>query len=380
MGFGIVVPLLPYIADRFGAAPWMVTAIMASYSLCQLLAAPMWGRLSDRYGRRPILLSSMAGACLSYVVLGFAPSLAWMLVSRMLSGVMAGNLSAAMAYAADVSRPQQRARALGTVGAAIALGFTIGPIIGGLLVGNSEQHANFARPALASAAASISGMLLVGFLLRESLSREQRLANRAAENQSTLRRVLRERPALSWLVLAGLLVTFSQSSLESILGLWALKRFGLGPRSVSYLFFGLAIVAVIMQGGLVRVLVPRFGERRVAMAGVAAFVVGMTVVALAGSIAAAETGLLLCGIGAGAYNPTGAALVSRQADARNRGVVMGANQSGASLARVLGALASGALFGRFGAAAPFAVGALVTLQAGWCLLVARRLAARFAFP
>jgi len=179
MGFGIVVPLLPYIADRFGAAPWMVTAIMASYSLCQLLAAPMWGRLSDRYGRRPILLSSMAGACLSYVVLGFAPSLAWMLVSRMLSGVMAGNLSAAMAYAADVSRPEERARALGTVGAAIAVGFMIGPALGGVLAGNNVHAARFLRPAMVSAALSMVAMLLVAVLLKESQSAAQRRANRA---------------------------------------------------------------------------------------------------------------------------------------------------------------------------------------------------------
>jgi len=371
-GFGIVVPLLPYIADRFGAAPWMVTAILASYSLCQLLAAPWWGRLSDRYGRRPILLSSMAGACLSYVLLGLAPSLLWLLLSRMLSGAMAGNLSAAMAYASDISKPAQRARALGTVGAAIALGFTIGPVIGGVLAGDSERTANFLRPALASVSMSLLAMLLVALVLRESVDAPQRLANRAAENQTTARRVLRARPALRWLVLAGLLVTFSQSSLESILGLWALKRFGLGPRTVSYLFFGLAIVAVLMQGGLVRVLAPRLGEQRLALAGIAALVIGLGVVALAPHLGGAELGLLLCGVGAGAYNPAGSALVSRQADATNRGVVMGVNQSGSSLARVLGALASGALFGRFGAAAPFAVGALVTVQASWCLFMARR--------
>jgi MFS family permease len=146
-------------AVRFGAAPWVITAILGSYSLCQFIAAPVWGRLSDRYGRRPILIVSMAGACVSYLVLGFAPGLSWLLVSRMLSGFMAGNISAAMAYAADVSLPEQRARALGTVGAAIAVGFMIGPALGGVLVGNNVHTASFLLPALVSAGLSIVAML-----------------------------------------------------------------------------------------------------------------------------------------------------------------------------------------------------------------------------
>src|SRR5579871_1581401 len=155
LGFGILIPLVPYMAHDFGVAPQYITPVLGSYSLCQLLAAPWWGRLSDRYGRRPILMSSLAGACVSYLILGLADNLAWMFVSRMLGGFMAGNISAAFAYASDVSVPEKRAASLGMVGAAIGIGFTLGPAIGGLLAGNNLQTADFMRPALVSAALSV---------------------------------------------------------------------------------------------------------------------------------------------------------------------------------------------------------------------------------
>jgi len=378
LGFGIIVPLVPYMAIRFGAAPWLITAILGSYSLCQLIAAPLWGRLSDRYGRRPILIIGMAGACLSYLLLGFAPGLAWLLLSRMLSGFMAGNISAAMAYAADVSLPEHRARALGTVGAAIAVGFMIGPALGGVLVGNNVHSASFLLPALVSAALSIVAMLLVTLLLRESVAEAQRQADRAQALPATVLRTLAARPALRWLVLAGVLVTFSQSTLESIVALWGLTRFGVGPRSIGLVLFGLAAIAVTMQGGLVRVLVPRFGEQRLAIGGIAAYVSGLVIAGVAPTLFLAIGGLALCGLGSGAFSPSASALASRQADAGNRGVVMGTYQAGASLARVLGPFSSGFIFGRFGPGAPFLAGALVTMQALWCMLAAKRAGIRDA--
>lgn len=372
LGFGVLVPLVPYMADRYGASPWVVTAILASYSLCQLVTAPVWGRLSDRFGRRPILITSFAGACLSYLALGFAPSLLWLLLARSFNGAMAGNLSAAMAYASDVSAPRDRARAMGTVGAAIALGFTLGPAIGGLLAGDTVQGANFLTPALVAAALSLLAMLMVLLLLRESLDASQRLANHAAEHQGTVLRVLARRPALRWLVLAGVLVTFSQAALEAVFALWALKRFGLGPRSIGYLLFALALVAVAMQAGLVRRLAPRWGEQRIALASIACYVLGLVWVGIAPSLASACVGLALCGVGSGLFSPTGSALASHQASAHDRGVVMGTWQSGTSLARVLGPLVAGVVFTRFGPGAPFLVGALVTAQAAWCMLAAER--------
>jgi len=174
-------------------------------------------------------------------------------------------------------------------------------------------------------------------------------------------------------VLSGLLVTFSQAALEAVLPLWALARFGLGPRSVGYMWFALAMVAVAMQGGLVRRLAPRWGEHRLALASIGCYVAGLVWVGLAPSLAAACVGLALCGVGSGLFSPAGSALASHQASAHDRGVVMGTWQSGTSLARVLGPVVSVQVYTHFGPGAPFLVGALVTAQAAWCMLAAARM-------
>ncbi|HEY2416476.1 MAG TPA: MFS transporter, partial [Steroidobacteraceae bacterium] len=167
LGFGILIPLIPFMATQFGASPALITPILGIYSLCQLLSAPLWGALSDRYGRRPILILSMAGACASYLLLAATSSVTLLFVSRALAGFMAGNIAAAMAYASDISSSANRARSLGMVGAAIGIGFMLGPAIGGALAGEQLQNANFVRPALVSAALSIVAMLLVTFMLPE---------------------------------------------------------------------------------------------------------------------------------------------------------------------------------------------------------------------
>ena len=190
LGFGILIPLVPYMADRFGASPSVITPILGAYSLCQLIAAPFWGRLSDRFGRRPILMTSLSVACVSYVILGFADNLWWLLVSRMLAGFMAGNLSAAFAYASDISTPENRAKALGTVGAAIGVGFMFGPAIGGLLAGNNEHTANFALPALVSSSLSLFAIALVFFMLPESHTAEHR--SQRSDSRTHPFRLLRE--------------------------------------------------------------------------------------------------------------------------------------------------------------------------------------------
>ena len=361
LGFGILIPLVPYMGVRFNAPAEWITPIMGSYSLCQLVAAPFWGRLSDRYGRRPILMTSLAGACVSYLVLGFASSIGWLLVSRMLGGFMAGNISAAFAYAADVSVPQKRAASLGLIGAAIGIGFTLGPAIGGVLAGNNLQTANFLLPATVSACLSVLAILLVAFMLPES-NTARVLAPRIGPV-----RMLRERPALRYVAAAALLVTTAQSILDSILGLWALDKFGLGPRTVGLLIFCGAVLAVITQGGLVRVLVPRLGECRLATIAIVIFVTGLLIVSEAPGVEITVVGMALCGIGMGAFTPSNSALASKQSTSGDRGSVMGTYQSSSSLARVIGPFASGPLYAVLGSKAPFLAGACVALPAAWLL-------------
>jgi DHA1 family tetracycline resistance protein-like MFS transporter len=366
LGFGILIPLVPYMGVKFNTPPQWITPVMGAYSLCQLLAAPFWGRLSDRYGRRPILMSSLAGACLSYLILGFASNVWWLLVSRMLGGFMAGNISAAFAYASDVSEPDKRAAALGLIGAAIGIGFTVGPAIGGVLAGNDLQTANFLLPAVVSACLSILAILLVAFMLPESNTAQMRALRVESHGVGPVRLLL-ERPRLRLIAVAALLVVSAQSILDSIIGLWALSRFGFGPRTVGLLLFCVAVLAVLTQGGLVRVLAPRLGECRLATFGVLIFVTGLLLVSESSGVGLAVFGLALAGIGMGAFTPSNSALASKQAGSNDRGVVMGTYQSSSSLARVIGPFASGPLYAAFGAKAPFLTGACVALPAAWLI-------------
>ena len=351
LGFGILIPLVPYMADRFGVAPQFITPVLGSYSLCQLLAAPHWGHLSDRYGRRPILMSSLAGACLSYVMLGLAHNIWWLLASRMLAGLMAGNIAAAFAYASDVSTPEKRAGTLGLVGAAIGIGFSLGQPLGGVL----------------STLTSLTAILLVRFVLPESHGVSSRAQRPQDEPRRGSWRLLRQRPALARLAASTLAVTYSQAILESIFAIWALHRYGFGPRTVGFLLFGVALPALLMQGGVVRMLVPRLGEARLAMWGVLLYVAGLVMLSVAPVLGVTIAGQFLCGTGLGAYNPSAFALASKQSRGHDRGAVLGAYVASASLARVLGPFSSGPLYALLGPAAPFLIGACVTLPAAWLM-------------
>ena len=377
LGFGILIPLVPYMADRFGVAPALITPILGVYSLCQLIAAPLWGRLSDRYGRRPILMSSLAGACVSYLLLGFATSVAGLLVARALAGFMAGNIAAAFAYASDISTSAERAKSMGMVGAAIGIGFMLGPAIGGVLAGDDIQTANFLRPAVLSAALSLVAIALVYFVLRESHTPRRRARAPGARRAGPLA-LLFKRPALRSIAAASFLVTCSQSIFESIFAIWALHKFGFGPRTVGLVLFALAFIAVGVQGGLVRVLVPALGEARLAIYGVAAYVFGLVAVASAGGLTMSLVGLACCGVGAGAFIPCASALASKQADADERGAVMGTYQVGASLARALVPMVSGLIYADLGPSAPYFAGAAVTTPAAWLIWRAARMSARAA--
>ncbi len=371
LGFGVLIPLIPYMGERFGASPGVITAILGSYSLCQLIASPLWGRLSDRYGRRPILMSSLAGACASYGMLAIANGLWLLLASRMLAGFMAGNLAAAFAYASDVSSSEDRAKSMGLVGAAIGVGFMLGIPIGGALAGNRAATANFVRPALLSVALSLCAILLVRFKLPESRPAGERTAPR--ERGPRPLQLLRQRPKLRSIAGAALLVICSQGMLESIFVIWAFDRFGAGPRTVGLALFGVALLTVLMQGGFVRALAPRLGEAVLGGLGAALYALGLVLVGLAGrDVPLIGVGLALAGIGMGAFTPSASALASRQSQGADRGVVMGTYQASTSLARVMGPFASGYLYQLIGANAPFFTGACLALPAAWLLWRTRR--------
>jgi MFS family permease len=260
---------------------------------------------------------------------------------------------------------------MGIVGAGIGIGFMLGIPIGGILAGDDPARANFVRPALVSVALSLTAILLVRLWLPESREREQRALSRS--RGLTPLKLLLERPALRPIAAGALLVTSAQGILESIFVIWALGRFGAGPRTVSIALFCPALVAVLMQGGFVRVLAPRLGEPLLGGLGAATYALGLLVVAAAGTtVPAVAVGLVLCGLGMGAFSPSASALASRQSRPDDRGAVMGTYQASTSLARVIGPFVSGPLYSLVGANAPFVAGACISLPAAWLILRTRR--------
>jgi MFS family permease len=352
VGFGLVIPLLPFYAVRLAANPQEVTALMAVYSLMQLFAAPFWGRVSDRIGRRPVLLVSLAANVFAYTWLGFANAL-WMLyAARALAGLCAGNIAAAQAYIADVTKPEERARGMGLIGAAFGLGFIIGPALGGLLAGANPETADLARPAWVAAGLSCLALAGVLFVLRESLAPERRGMGAANSRVEAVRRAL-NRPVLARLILIFLLLILAFAGMESIFALWALAQFGWGPLQVGYVFAYVGILSAVLQGGLIGRLAKRFGEERLVVAGLTLLGLGLLVMPFARTLAELGVALSVLAIGIGLTQPSLTALVSRRAGGEEQGEILGVTQSMGSLSRVLGPLAAGWFFGTFGRASPF---------------------------
>ena len=358
VGFGVVIPLLPYYALHFHASPITVTSMMACYSLAQFVASPLLGRLSDRVGRRPVLLASLACSIVSYLWLGFADALWMLFAARLLAGAGAGNIGAAQAYIADVTPPEKRAKGMGMIGAAFGLGFTIGPAFGGLLAGRDPLAANLALPAFVAAGLSGVALILAALRLKESL--DPALCSSAARpGRLAMARGALGRPVLGLLILLFFITVCAFAGMETTFALWANDKFGWGPEQVGWIFFYVGIVLAALQGGLIGRLSSRFGEARLVTAGAATLGIGLLGLTFAGALAAVLVVNGLLAIGMGLLNPSVTSLISRIAGADERGGVMGVSQSAASLARILGPALAGAVFTLWGSDAPYYLGAVM---------------------
>jgi DHA1 family tetracycline resistance protein-like MFS transporter len=376
VGFGLVIPLLPFYGERFGASPQQVTVLLAVFSLMQMGASPLWGRLSDRIGRRPVLMASLAASALSYLWLGLADALWMLFAARALSGACAGNIAAAQAYIADVTTPENRARGMGMIGAAFGLGFIIGPAVGGILAGNDLATADLRTPGLIAAALSVVAFLGVLLVLKESRS--------AGAVDDTPRRgriaVLVEalgRPVLSRLLVIFFLVILAFAGMEATFALWAMRQFGWGPEQVGYVFTFVGVLSAMMQGGLIGPLTRRFGEERLMTAGLILIGLGLLLLPFSHSVPSLGVAVAALAVGMGAMQPTLNSLISRRAGMDEQGAVLGITSSVGSLSRVLGPVIAGSLFAALGRSSPFLWGAsLVAIS----LLVAVRLPRPAARP
>jgi MFS transporter, DHA1 family, tetracycline resistance protein len=354
VGFGIVIPLMPLYAQRFGASPVAAAWLLSIYSLMQFLFAPWWGRLSDRVGRRPVLLVGIAGAALSYLAFGLAGSLTWLFVARAVNGLMGANVGVAQAYIADVTPPHERAKGMGMIGAAFGLGFIFGPAIGGFL-----SRWGPAAPFLGAAALAAANFALAWFRLPESLSPAVRgaAAPRNAGLRARFATVLDAPPRLRALYATVFTVTMGIAGTEAMVALWAGRRWGLGFESVGYGFAIVGLVSAAAHGLMVGPLVKRTGERRSGLLGLGLIAAGMLLTPLMPSLPLVVLGGAVFALGQAAVTPALMAMISHQGGIADQGRVLAASQSLSALARVLGPWMGGVAFAYAGIAAPYAGGA-----------------------
>jgi DHA1 family tetracycline resistance protein-like MFS transporter len=344
IGFGMVIPILPYYAntDPFDATPRDIGFLVASYSLMQFFFSPILGRLSDRYGRRPILFISILGSALGYFLIGWADTLFLVFLGRIIGGVTGGNISTAQAYVADVTSKQNRAKGMGMFGAAFGLGFILGPAIAGIL-----SKYGIHVPFYFAASLSLANATALYFILPESLT--PAIRDRIPKHQSRIHEFLdslKDKEFREINIVYFLLIT-AFSIMTYAFVLFTAYRYGYTPEQNGYLFAFVGIVSVLAQGGLFGQLVKRFGEAPLVVAGCLLMVVSLFAVPMVGPQSGGITALLLgtavLSLGNSFASPGLTSLASKTADEHEQGRTMGIMQSGASLARAIGPMIGGFL-------------------------------------
>ena len=341
VGFGIVLPLLPLYARDFGADGLQTGLLVSVYSLVQLVMAPIWGRISDRIGRRPVLILGLLGSGAAYLVFARADSLAVLFLSRIVGGIGGSTIPVAQAYIADLTPPERRAGNMGLIGAAFGLGFVIGPMLGGILSGVSPGAPT--APGYTAAALCAANTLAAVLFLPES--RPRGLTDRTSRFNLPASLALAASSRQILITLAVYLsITMAFSTLQPTLSLLASERFTMGAREAGYLFALLGVVSAIVQGGLVRRVVPRTGERALLRASALPFALGLVLMGLSENTPIFLAGIVLVGVGYGGAIPSILGLLSRAVEPERQGATLGLGQSVGSLARVLGPALAGALF------------------------------------
>lgn len=377
LGTSLLAPLIPFYAVRLGVTPEYITLIMALYALCQFLAAPLWGRISDMHGRKPVLLLTVAGTGVGFVLLGLADSV-WMLVlSRVIGGVSAGNLSAAYAYVSDITTADNRSAGLGKVGAAFGLGFVLGPGIGGFLAGgDSALEANFARPAYAAAAMSLGALVITALILRETRKLGEQAKARASFNPFARFSVIGSSPSLSMTIGLMFLLTTAAAVRESTIALWCHDHFKFDAREIGILFAYTGAVITVLQGGAMGIFARRFGDPNTLIIGIAAYAIGLTCFLFADEAPLLIIGTTLNSFGTAVFSNVPATLASKLAKPAERGLVLGLNQSAGSLGRFFGPTFAGVLYAQVSITTPFAVGIVgMIVGLGFAWVLKKKLAA-----
>lgn len=363
IGFGICLPLLPKYAERYGAQGWQIGAAMGVYSLMQLVFAPWWGQLSDRIGRRPVLLVSNFGSIIAYGLFGLSASYIgdtgfWILIgSRIFAGICGANLSVASAYIADVTTPDKRSKGMGLIGMAFGLGFILGPVIGS----QAFKHFGLAGPGAVAAGICAINFLLGCFILPETRKKDAAPAIRRPR-LAQIRHVLAMKE-VGFLIGIYFLGTFAFTAFESTLPLLLDAKLRFDEEHVGYVFAFCGIMAAMVQGGGIGRLVKSFGERRLIGASLLVVAVSLVLMPLANSLTTMLAALAVFAIGSGINRAPTMGLISQLSPADEQGTTLGVAQSAGTLARVLGPTVATTLYDLW-LPAPYLACATVALLAG----------------
>ncbi len=361
LGFAIIFPLLPYYALRLDADPWMIGWIIASFSIAQLAAAPLWGRFSDHYGRRPALLIGLTASAIAYIVFGLATSMWMLFLSRVVQGIGGGTTGVAQAYIGDAFEPKDRAKALGWLSAATSAGVMIGPAIGSLSVG-----LGYAAPGVIASILCITNIAFAWRWLPESYPGKKRTPERDHDTVPTrkiravmwevLSRPYKRLPRLIWIYTVGML---GFMSMAAVLALYLDARFGITEKTIGLFFLYIGALSVVMRAVVLGRLVDRFGETRVMRFGTVSLALGLALSPLQGSAVAFAAVSSLVPIGTACLFPSMSALVTRLAPKSELGQVLGVQQSFGGVARVFAPIWATAVFQGYDIATPFFVSAAV---------------------
>lgn len=358
VGFGMIIPLSSYLSKHFDASPFENGLLMSSFSIMQFIFAPIWGSLSDRFGRRPILLMSVLFSGLSYIGFAYATTFGALLFWRSMAGLFSANISTAMAYIADITSEKDRSKAMGMIGAAFGLGFMLGPFLGGVF-GSMGQKISELPPfgmnfsALIAAGICLANFLLALKVLRESLPKDKR--GNLPKRESRIKRLVASinKPVLGQLLLVTFLSTFAMAHMESTVFYLVIDRFSWNLSFASFGFAYIGLIMVFTQGYLIRKLLPKLGERKLLLIGFTLAALGMLGIAFVWDVWSMAVTQTLLALGVGMVSPSLNGSISLTAGKQNQGHIMGVNQSMSAMGRILGPLAGGFCYGNISQNSPY---------------------------
>lgn len=338
IGFGIVIPILPLCSLHFNATDWQIGILFGSFSLMQLIFAPLLGRWSDRLGRRPILLLSILGTSLSFFIMGLANTLWLLFLGRLIDGASGGNIPTAQAYIADVTPLEKRSGAMGLIGAAFGLGFVIGPAIGGLL-----GHYSIQLPFYVAAGLALLNGIAIYLFLPESLNEAQRKAHPAVSGSMVQNFLKVKNGPLGTVMWVSLLSTLAFSLVTALFTLFTAHRLQWNARENGWLFAYIGMLGVLIQGGMLRRMVPKVGEKPLIIVGSVFLFISMALLPISSNLIWVVLASTALAIGNSLVTPLISGLASKSADAQSQGIVLGVLQSTASLGRMIGPMVGGFL-------------------------------------